>query len=663
MFQSNILQKTIVISIIGLLLGMTAVPTLGNNTNGNNNDHSPQIELSTAAHVAYGELNTLHKTDFTLQDSTTILNTQGTLLCYAFSLRPQGYMVISASNDLPPVIAYSFTNNYQNPDEPNILTDLLTADLTLRLQNIHNIPDSMIQDRHLLWDSYLGNQPMNTGRFEQWPPEGSTPTGGWLLTNWHQDAPYNNFCPLDIAHGGTRSVAGCPAVAMAQILNYHNTTMNVMFNDSDDYYHNYNGNQYWIDNNYVTYGFPSFPQLDSYLMTLQSHYQNHVAPTNNDKAAITFACGVAATQVYAASGSGTFGVDQAYDAYQRFNCTTVSLLHDTDPDLYLRLSHNMMNALPAHLAIVNQDWTSGHNVVVDGYNTDNYYHLNFGWGGSYNGWYLIPDEIPYGLTVIEGVIVDILKPDTGTPDLSCDGTLEWTNVTPNNTVTGDFTVSNIGEAGSYLDWQITEWPTWGTWTFTPSDGNNLTPENSPTAVTASVIAPNLENQLFTGQIKVVNIENSSDYETIPVSLHTGVKLDPDLSCEGSLTWTDIHPKATITGSFTVENIGKAYSNLSWEITEWPEWGTWTFTQQNGENLTPEEGPMTINVSVVAPNKRNTEFTGQITIINTRNSSDFETIPVSLATPYIPHFPLLDRLRTVLERFVSGFSHLRYLLQQ
>jgi hypothetical protein len=35
--------------------------------------------------------------------------------------------------------------------------------------------------------------------------------------------------------------------------------------------------------------------------------------------------------------------------------------------------------------------------------------VNFGWGGTYNGWYLLPDEMPYGLTVIEGVVVDIMK--------------------------------------------------------------------------------------------------------------------------------------------------------------------------------------------------------------------------------------------------------------
>ena len=52
--------------------------------------------------------------------------------------------------------------------------------------------------------------------------------------------------------------------------------------------------------------------------------------------------------------------------------------------------------------------------MVDGYNTDDFYHLNFGWGGSYNGWYLLPDEIPYGLTVIEGAITDIGFPPINT---------------------------------------------------------------------------------------------------------------------------------------------------------------------------------------------------------------------------------------------------------
>jgi hypothetical protein len=663
MFERHQIQKITAFVVVGLFIGVGIVPIM----NGNeirimpDNDHIISIDI--ANQVATFKLNELDKIDFSIIESTTIIHNEGEPLFYVFNLNPQGYLVVSGSYDLPPVIAYSFTSNFLEYNTANPLYDMLYSDLSLRLKNIQLIPDRIIQERHVQWDSYVQENPINSGRFEQWPSEGSTPTGGWILTNWNQNSPYNNFCPLDISHGGSRSVAGCPAVAMAQILNYHNTTNYIQFDDSDDYYHNYGGNQYWIDNNYVQFGFKSFPQLNSYLTTLQTHYENQIPPTNDDKAAITFACGVAATQVYGTSGSGTFGVSQAYDAYQRFNCTTVSLLDENDSYLYQRLSSNMKDALPAHLAVVNEEWTVGHNLVVDGYNTDDFFHVNFGWGGSYNGWYLIPDELPYSLTVIEGVIVDILKEDTGTPDLYCSGSLQWTNVTPNEIVTDSFTVSNIGESGSHLDWAIAEWPSWGTWTFSPSDGNNLKPEDGPVTITVRVEVPNQENHLFTGEVKVVNIENSSDYDTILISLETGYKIHEKLFCNGSLIWVDVKPGATIFGSFTVENIGAALSNLSWEITEWPDWGTWTFTPSGGTLLTPEDGPITINVSVTAPIKRNSEFSGQVKVVNSENSSDYDTISVSLATPYQVYFTILNVLHALMERFPHAFPVLRFILHQ
>jgi len=410
----------------------------------------------------------------------------------------------------------------------------------------------------------------------------------------------------------------------------------------------------------VTYDFPSFPQLNSYLSTLQNHYLNHIPPTNTDKAALIFACGVAAHQVYSAGGSGTYGVSQALQAYQRFNCSTVTLLQANDPNLYGRLAHNMMDALPDHLAVVNQDWTVGHNLVIDGYNTDNYYHLNFGWSGSYDNWYLIPDELPYELTVIEGVIVDILKTNLGVPNLSCTGAPTWVDVTPGDTAKGSFTVSNIGEAGSDLAWRITEWPSWGTWTFDPGIGHELTPEDGPLPINVSVIAPTQQYQEYTGNIKIVNMDNANDYHLIPVSLKTGSGVKSDLSCSGVFAWTKVHPGDTLTGSFTVQNVGAASSDLSWEVVSWPEWGNWTFTPNKGDHLTPEDGPFTVNVTVVAPAKKHTKFAGEIRIVNSDNSSDNGTIKVALSTPYTPEPFLVNFLDSLLQRFPHAFPVIRYL---
>ncbi len=343
-------------------------------------------------------------------------------LAWIFDLAPAGYVAVAADTELPPVVAYSFEGGaWSGPAPENPLLAILRADLRWRLGHAAALPEPAHARLRAAWAEWLdgGREARPADKFQQWPPAGTTPTGGWLDTNWTQGAPYNNLCPTDPVAGG-RSLAGCPAVAMAQILNYLETANGTAFSDADDYYHNYAGRQFWIDNDYLTRGFPSWAQLNGYLATLQAHYDGHAALTDTDKAALTWACGAAAHQVYTASGSGTFGVDQALQAYQRFGFTWVELLEPEDPELLVRLSQNMKGAHPAHLAVVTPAWDAGHNVVVDGYNTDNFFHCNFGWGGAYNGWYLLPGGLPYDLTVIEGVVLDI----TGPPvpgDLNEDG--------------------------------------------------------------------------------------------------------------------------------------------------------------------------------------------------------------------------------------------------
>ena len=330
------------------------------------------------------------------------LDSTGSGLVFLFHLLPRGFMIIPGKMELPPVLAYSFTDD---PDSEGRLINLAKADLMLRLLNQ---PESLKTRNRMAWEK-SGEDQATSPLFQQWPPAGTTSTGGWLETNWTQDSPYNQLCPMDLVTG-LRSIAGCPAVAMAQIVNFHKTIHGVHFTDEDDYYHQYAGRNFMIDDDWATVDFPSFPMLNGYLDTLQISYNNGIALKNSDKAALTFACGVAATQVYTSSGSGTFGVSQAYDAYQKFNFIEVNLLVEADTDLYPRMAQNIKDTLPVHLAVVDPAWSMGHNVVVDGYNTNEYFHLNFGWGGASNGWYLLPAEFPYGLTVVEGAIVDI-NPD------------------------------------------------------------------------------------------------------------------------------------------------------------------------------------------------------------------------------------------------------------
>jgi len=139
--------------------------------------------------------------------------------------------------------------------------------------------------------------------------------------------------------------------------------------------------------------------------------------------------------------------------------------------------------------------------------------------------------------------------------------------------------------------------------------------------------------VVTGYVKTVGDYILDMTLNIDSSVITWVSLYPTyLNCEGSLSW-QAKRGATVKGSFTVGNgnMGEPSSKLEWEVADYPDWGEWTFTPKNGDGLTSEDGPFTVEISVVVPNEEQ-NFSGNITVINKGLTSDYEKIPVSLVTP-------------------------------
>ena len=247
-------------------------------------------------------------------------------------------------------------------------------------------------------------------------PDATTPTlraDGLLHSHWTQNFPYNQLCPRDPVNGNAYSVAGCPAIAMGQIINYLQTTQDTRFTDDDDYNHYYAGRNYVIDDDWASLKFPSFPMLNEMLDSIDATFQRGEELSDELAAALVFACGTALTQVYTSQSSGTFYVDQAYEAYQRFGFTDCVLFRDPDSTMYATLISNLQAGYPAHLAVENPAGTVGHNVVVDGYReSDGKFHINFGYGGTLDNWYDIPDpNFYYGMTKVEGIILNIIPKD------------------------------------------------------------------------------------------------------------------------------------------------------------------------------------------------------------------------------------------------------------
>ncbi|PKN73805.1 MAG: hypothetical protein CVU50_01060 [Candidatus Cloacimonetes bacterium HGW-Cloacimonetes-3] len=356
---------------------------------------SVSIPADVAQHLASVKVQQLYPS-LTIGSCEMLISPPNELLAYVYHLKPTGYIIIGAKEELPPLYAYSGSSDYVSLEFGNPLADIAIADLNYRLQS----DDEAARNREA-WQSAF-----YTDRIEQWPPAGYSLTEGWVKTLWTQSFPFNMMCPLDTVTGN-RSVAGCPAIAMGQIVKYHHTLNGTRLNDADDYYHSYSGRNYWVDNDFATVGFPSYPQLNGYLDEINNRFRYQQDLNDSLDAAIVFAVGSALKQVYSSLGSGTFAVSQAYNAFLRFGFSDAELLTETSPDLYPRMVQNIKNGLPVHFAVVTPAWDSGHNVVVDGYNANNYFHLNFGWGGANNGWLLLPQQMPYNLTVVEGAVVDV----------------------------------------------------------------------------------------------------------------------------------------------------------------------------------------------------------------------------------------------------------------
>jgi len=268
-----------------------------------------------------------------------------------------------------------------------------------------------------LWRAYVNNntRDFSDKAFRQWPEEGSTSTGGWVQTAWHQNAPYNDLCPLD-PDTGTRCPAGCIVTAMAQIVNYHKYIGDLSFSEADAY----QSSNIQIDADSPTCDFPSFDQLNGYLSSLRYKYNHDIPIDGNDIAALNFACGISTHTNYNGFNSTATHLDAKNGFLNKFNCTA-ERKEAGESDFYGILKSNIINAQPAQLGI-RKDYESSHSVVCDGYNTEGYYHLNFGWGPNSpndinTAWYYLPEGMPTGYTMIHYCVVNI-KPII--PELSID---------------------------------------------------------------------------------------------------------------------------------------------------------------------------------------------------------------------------------------------------
>ncbi len=313
---------------------------------------------------------------------------------YAFSYDPSGFVIVSGFYNEQPILAYSCTSTW----EGNTSLQKSVKELIKGRNGGLSRNGLRSKQNFALWQKYLSLESIFDANLRQWPPFGTTRSGGWIETDWSTMIPYiaATYFP---SFGGTTH-AGCVPVAMSQLINFHKYIGDVSFSDVDRY--SSPPFNIRIDQDSALYHFPSFQRLNGYLNALKYRYQNNVPINKQDVGALNFAAAVAVQAQFSSGATGAYS-NYIYPALlTKFNYFSAKWgrFGDQAFGLYSIMKENIMNRLPFLMTMA----AGGHEVIVDGYNSAGFFH--FVGLGSAELWYSVPYTDQIG--VISDITFDVI---------------------------------------------------------------------------------------------------------------------------------------------------------------------------------------------------------------------------------------------------------------
>ncbi len=211
-----------------------------------------------------------------------------------------------------------------------------------------------------------------------------------VSARWNQDSPYNGMCPT---YNGRRCYTGCLATAIAQIV-YHNRYP-VQGVGSHSY-------EWFVGSNSQGSLSVNFGQSTYDYDAMSDTYNNASSQASrNAVAKLMYHIGVASNMAYGTDASGAFSSDGALGLIRNFNYdkSAIVLCRDfySDEEWIEMLYNELSEERPLYYAGTNEN--AGHAFVCDGYqyrNGNDYFHINWGWGGYNDAYFLIDALDPEG---------------------------------------------------------------------------------------------------------------------------------------------------------------------------------------------------------------------------------------------------------------------------
>ena len=342
---------------------------------------------------------------------------------YIFNGNP-GFVVMAADDCVRPILGYSLTGHFRTENMPTNVSGWLQGYNDEIQYAIDNKASATAETAQLWQDLTEGN--VNAAKT-------TTVVNALLQTTWDQNGIYgyvngqiqiicelyNNLCPYDY-NADERTVTGCVATAMAQIMKYWGYPAQGI------------GSHSYTPSTRPDFGVQSanFGATTYEWTNMPNALNRYSSETEiNAIATLMYHCGVSVDMMYDIGdngGSGAYSEDIPYALVHYFNYkTTANFKYKSsysNVNDWINLLKTELNA-SRPIEYNGSGTGGGHAFVCDGYDSNNNFHFNWGWSGNNDGFYALTNLVPgsggagggsYNFTSNQSAVLGI-EPSTNIP--------------------------------------------------------------------------------------------------------------------------------------------------------------------------------------------------------------------------------------------------------
>lgn len=294
---------------------------------------------------------------------------------YLFTGKGGGFVLVSADDGAVPILAFSARGTVGDNPSFRAWLDNYEKYLSVELSKPHS--------RHSLWDRM---EEISLSKMV------SDSVQALVRTTWNQTNPYNDAFP-DVPESWTpgsgsdsKVFVGCVAVVMGQIMNYY------------EYPESGAGRYFYADPATGYQGRDYYNYSYDWGSIASNIFGGSTSAEVNDVTELLYHCAVSVGMLYGEDGSSSAVEDAIYALVSHFDYDrnfTIAYSENYDGGDWTALLKADLDA--GRPIIYRGSGSGGHAFICDGYkvvNDQSYFHFNWGWGGYYDGWFLLNDLTP-----------------------------------------------------------------------------------------------------------------------------------------------------------------------------------------------------------------------------------------------------------------------------